>query len=47
VPEVCKLEAQISRQKKGIIPYYTFGFELSAKIAAGSTPDSGNRSRKN
>jgi len=37
--EVCKLKAQSSRQKKGIFPFYTFSFELSAKIATGNASD--------
>jgi hypothetical protein len=48
------MQAESSRLKaiKGINPYLyfqlsAFSFELSAKIATGSTPDSRNRSRKN
>jgi hypothetical protein len=38
VPEVFKLKAQSSRQKKELSLIFTFSFELSAKIATGSTP---------
>jgi hypothetical protein len=37
--ESSKLKAQSSRQKKELFLIYTFSFELSAKIATGSTLD--------
>jgi hypothetical protein len=36
-PQVCKLKAK--GKKKEFFLIYTFSFELSAKIATGSTPD--------
>ena len=47
MPEVCKLKAQSSRQKRGLFLIFTFSFELSAKIATSSTPDPWNRSKEN